>query len=156
MSLCTSIPATRSYSTLTCGHLLQRHPPRTGRRHAAGQSPGQYRRLTHAHAAATGVPRQGSSQNLSLTRPRTVQAATVTTGGSHCENKTPRPATARTRPRRQGPSFHHPRQSHAVAHDLSYDMAGATMSYDSATGGVRVTKGLLVARERPGACTLTG
>ena len=42
------------------GHLLQRHPPPDGTRRAARQSPGQYRRLTHAHAAATGVTRQGA------------------------------------------------------------------------------------------------
>src|SRR6266702_4245798 len=41
----------------TVGHLLQRHPPPDGNRRAARQSPGQYRRLTHAHAAATGGTR---------------------------------------------------------------------------------------------------
>src|SRR5258708_18512006 len=67
MSLCTSIPATRSYSTFMRGHLLQRHPPPDGNRRAARQSPGQYRRLTHAHAAATGVTRQGALAPISVT-----------------------------------------------------------------------------------------
>src|SRR6266568_4241769 len=35
-------------------------PPPDGNRRAARQSPGQYRRLTHAHAAATGVTREGA------------------------------------------------------------------------------------------------
>src|SRR5260370_21575269 len=67
MSLCTSIPATRSYITFMRGHLLQRHPPPDGNGHAARQSPGQYRRLTHAHAAATEVTRQGAPAPISVT-----------------------------------------------------------------------------------------
>ena len=41
-------------------HLLQRHPPPMGQGAPPARAPGQYRRLTHAHAAATGVTRQGA------------------------------------------------------------------------------------------------
>ncbi len=65
-----------------------------------------------------------------MARPRTVQGATVTASGSRHEHapsapapaprtrKPPQPVTARTRQRRQGTQSHHPRQSHAVAHDF--------------------------------------
>ena len=42
------------------GHLLQRHPPPMGQGVPPARAPDQYRRLTHAHAAATGVTRQGA------------------------------------------------------------------------------------------------
>jgi hypothetical protein len=41
-------------------HLLQRHPPPMGQGAPPARAPSQYRRLTHAHAAATGVTRQGA------------------------------------------------------------------------------------------------
>src|SRR6516165_9106802 len=56
MSLCTSIPATRSYRTFT------RPPPAAAtprdETRAARQGPGQYRRLTYAHEDAAVVTRQ--------------------------------------------------------------------------------------------------
>ena len=39
---------------------LGRHPPPDGTGVPPARAPGQYRRLTHAHAAATGVTRQGA------------------------------------------------------------------------------------------------
>ena len=43
------------------GHLLQRQPPSGWEQGVpAARAPDQYRRLTHAHAAATGVTRQGA------------------------------------------------------------------------------------------------
>ena len=94
------------------------------------RAPGQYRRLTHAHAAAAGVTRQGSSgtylpdghKRSKRGRPR--PAAAITSihlpaprrspdAGKH--PSPPQPAPARGG---KGPSSHHPRQSHAVAHDF--------------------------------------
>ena len=42
------------------GHLLQRHPPADETSAPPARAPDQYRRLTHAHAAATGVTRRGA------------------------------------------------------------------------------------------------
>ncbi len=94
------------------------------------QSPGQYRRLTHAHAAATGVTRQGARRQSKL-RPRTVQRETATAGGTSprlCTFRAGRctPITANTPASRgvhhavrgRGPSFRIPRQRHAVANDF--------------------------------------
>src|SRR5215469_1827170 len=61
MSLCTSIPATRSYSTfIYAATSCSGTPHRTGHGAPPARAPGQYRRLTHAHAAATGVTRHGA------------------------------------------------------------------------------------------------
>ena len=58
MSLCTSIPATRSYSTFICAATsCSGTPQRMGTSAPPARAPDQYRRLTHAHAAATGVTR---------------------------------------------------------------------------------------------------
>ncbi len=94
------------------------------------QSPGQYRRLTHAHASATGVTRQGARRQSKL-RPRTVQRETATAGGTSprlCTFRAGRctPITANTPASRgvhhavrgRGPSFRIPRQRHAVANDF--------------------------------------
>ncbi len=84
------------------------------------QSPGQYRRLTHAHAAATGVTRQGARRQSKL-RPRTVPRETATAGGTSprlCTFRAGRctPITANTPASRgvhhavrgRGPSFSYP------------------------------------------------
>src|SRR4029077_18244842 len=105
-------------------HLHTRPPPAAAPsdwdRRAAGQSPRSVQETeTRARSSSGGYP-EGSSMNLSLIRPRTVQAATVTTGGSLCEHapsgpapparhrKTPQPATARTRPGRRRTQFPSP------------------------------------------------
>ena len=113
------------------GHLLQRHPPRTGTRHAARQSPGQYRRLTHAHAAATGVTRHGApAPNLSTASNGPSETGDDERHASTTMHFPPRPAIARphgkrpqppatrTGRRRRGPSCRIPRQRHAVANEF--------------------------------------
>ena len=104
-------------------------PHRMGQGTPPARAPGQNRSLTHAHAAAAGVTRQGARHQF-LTRPRTVHRSTVTTGGAppatvHLPSRPPPPAhhqdprhpASGTRQRRQGPSFRVPRQRHAEAHD---------------------------------------
>src|SRR5258708_14197893 len=84
------------------------------------QSPGQYRRLTHAHGAATAATRQGARRRSKL-RPRTVQRETATAGGTSprlCTFRAGRctPITANTPASRgvhyavrgRGPSFSYP------------------------------------------------
>ena len=113
------------------GHLLQRHPPRTGTRHAARQGPGQYRRLTHAHAAATGVTRHGApapnlltaSNGPSQTGDDERHASTTMhfppgPAIARPHGKRPQPPATRTGRRRRGPSCRIPRQRHAVANEF--------------------------------------
>ena len=103
---------------------LQRHPPPVGdKARPPARAPGRYRRLTHAHAGATGVPGKGL-QHQSNFPPRTVHRRPVTTGQRAQHNCVPLvpPAAARVtaedpgrlRPapcrRREGPSFHTPRR----------------------------------------------
>ena len=105
-------------------HLHTRPPPAAAPsdwdRRAAGQSPRPVQETdTRARSSSGGYPER-SSQNLPAMRPRTVQAATVTTGGSLCEHapsspapprryrKPPQPGTTRTRPRRRRTQFPSP------------------------------------------------
>src|SRR5215470_9951558 len=61
MSLCTSIPATRSYITLISLPASCNGSSRTtGKTRRLPEPQDQYRRLTHAHAAATGGTRHGA------------------------------------------------------------------------------------------------
>src|SRR5215831_15893120 len=61
MSLCTSIPATRSYITLISLSASCNGSSRTtGKTRRLPEPQDQYRRLTHAHAAATGGTRHGA------------------------------------------------------------------------------------------------
>src|SRR5215468_3341161 len=61
MSLCTSIPATRSYITLISLSASCHGSSRTtGKTRRLPEPQDQYRRLTHAHAAATGGTRHGA------------------------------------------------------------------------------------------------
>src|SRR5438309_1742006 len=96
MSLCTSIPATCSCTTLTCGHLLQRHHL-TGTGTPPARAPGQYRRLTHAHAAAAGVTRQGGSRPIYRT------ATNGPYGDGHDRRQPSRACTFRPRAAAQAP-----------------------------------------------------
>src|SRR5713226_6764601 len=107
MSLCTSIPATRSYITfILLATSCSGNPLPMGTGAPTARAPDQYRRLTHAHAAAAGGTRQGL-QRHSLLRPRTVQAVTATAAGTPPQLCTFRPArhhliTAKT-PAARGP-----------------------------------------------------
>src|SRR5690348_4742126 len=67
MSLCTSIPATYSCTTLTLRPPPAAAPDGWGYGTPPARAPDQYRRLTHAHAAATGVTRQGAPEPVSFT-----------------------------------------------------------------------------------------
>ena len=66
MSLCTSIPATRSYSTFMRLATSCKAPPmRIGNRHAARQSPGSVQETdTRARSSNGGYPARSSSTNL--------------------------------------------------------------------------------------------
>ena len=119
MSLCTSIPATRSYITF-----MRRPPPaaappyRWEQGAPPARAPDQYRRLTHAHAAATGVTRQGAPAPILTTAsngPRrngddgrhastTVHLPPRPPPPDHRQK--PRPPTTRTRQRRKGTLEH--------------------------------------------------
>jgi hypothetical protein len=115
MSLCTSIPATRSYSTfIRAATSCSGNAQRTGTSAPPARAPDQYRRLTHAHAAATGLPGTGLRRQSNF-RPRTVQAQPATTGGTPAQlctlpscppppdhRERPRPPATRTRQRPEG------------------------------------------------------
>ena len=111
------------------GHLLQRHPPTDGNRRAARQSPGQYRRLTHAHAAATGVTRQGAPAPIS----------TTASNGPNANGDDGRHAT---KIRTVRPAIHHPVTEKTPA---SYDPHAAAGARDplSAPHG-RATQWLMI------------
>src|SRR5258708_12560199 len=103
MSLCTSIPATRSYCTFTRGHLLQRQPP-TGWEQA--RRPPEPRPVqetdTRARSSNGGYPGKGLRRQ-SRSRPRTVQALTTTTRGTSPQLCTFRPPR-RPRDHRKDPT----------------------------------------------------
>ena len=81
MSLCTSIPATRSYSTfIRPATSCSGTPPPMGQGAPPARAPGQNRSLTHAHAGRRGLPGK-ELQHQFQTRPRTVHRSAVTTGG---------------------------------------------------------------------------
>ena len=66
MSLCTSIPATRSYSTfIYAATSCSGNPPADGNKRAARQSPGSVQETdTRARSSNGGYPAQGSGANL--------------------------------------------------------------------------------------------
>ena len=130
ISLCTSIPATRSYSTFICAATSSAAPPTDRDKARHRQGPGQYRRLTHAHAAATGVTRHGApAPNLLTASNGPSQTGDDERHASTTMHFPPGPAIARPRqktpaardphrPTAQGPSCRIPRQRHAVANEF--------------------------------------
>jgi hypothetical protein len=131
MSLCTSIPATRSYGTFICAATsCSGKPPSGWDRRAAGQSPGQYRRLTHAHAAATGVTREGAlgpdfqtasnGPRVPVTADSTPAQLSTFRASRRQQNKarTSAAASPHHADGGRGPSYRFPRQRHAVANDF--------------------------------------
>src|SRR6266851_5881501 len=66
MSLCTSIPATRSYITfMRLATSCSGNPPPDGNRHAARQSPGSVQETdTRARSSNGGYPARGSGTKL--------------------------------------------------------------------------------------------
>ena len=144
MSLCTSIPATYSYITfIPSATSCSGNPLPMGTRRAGAGAADQYRRLTHAHAAAAGVPGMGL-QRHSLLRPRTVQTVTATAAARHCNCAPPAPpaSTGRgknpgrprpeTRQRRKGTQFssHHGR----AAKRRMYTFTGSGIARRGVTG----------------------
>src|ERR1700675_2050097 len=83
MSLCTSIPATRSYSTfMRLATSCSGNPPTDGNKRAAGQAPGSVQETdTRARSGNGGYPAKGL-QHQSNKRPRTGQGQTVTADGT--------------------------------------------------------------------------
>ena len=94
------------------------------------RAPDQYRRLTHAHTAATGVTRQGApapdlstaSNGPSETGDDERHASTTVHPPARPSppdhGQRPQPPATRTGQRRRGPSCRNPRQRHAVANEF--------------------------------------
>src|SRR5258708_30391865 len=132
MSLCTSIPATRSYITLISLPASCNGSSRTtGKTRRLPEPQDQYRRLTHAHAAATGGTRHGAPApdfSTASTGPKRIgdgrqHASTkhgppVTTPSANLPRKpatTPATADPSRRAELQGP-VSSPRERCAAAH----------------------------------------
>ncbi len=129
MSLCTSIPATCSCSTFTPCHLPSgNHRPDTDTR-AARQSPGQKQETDiRSRRGSGGYPARGSGTNLTSGHERSIGARprrTARTTSMHlparrhrhdARKTTPAGSLPAARRRREGPSFHPPRQSPEGAH----------------------------------------
>src|SRR5437762_800045 len=144
MSLCTSIPATRSYITfMRLATSCSGNPPSDGNRRAACQGPGSVQETdTRARSGSGGYPAKGL-QHQSNSRPLTAHRHSVTAGGTPAQLFTFRPPGS-TRSRqdpghlrsapgrlREGTQFSCPRQSHAVAHEflIPPGSPGETLAY---------------------------
>src|SRR6266852_9002184 len=113
MSLCTSIPATRSYITfILLATSCSGNPLPMGTGAPTARAPDQYRRLTHAHAAAAGGTRQGAPAPFFTTASngpnsygdgrRHTTATVHLRPRIHRSRQKPRPPTAGNTPAAQG------------------------------------------------------
>ena len=134
------------------GHLLQRHSCGQGQGTPPARAPDQYRRLTHAHAAATGVTRHGApapnlvtaSNGPSATGDDERHASTTMhlplRPAIAWPRQRPQPPATLTGQRRRGPSCRIPRQRHAVANEFLDDIGtGVFRRFRDEPGGYPLT-----------------